>query len=198
MNKPPAKVIVTKQRTLHTYAELWHASDCLLEAGVKNEEGSSWQFLSSLILTAFTFEAYLNHAGAATFECWSNIDQLPPRSKLQLLCEELGVKFPEGYAAQPLQTIDSLFKFRNTLAHGRSIELQSKPLLRTTENYHAAYREELLADWESLIRDKEFAVRAREDVRAVLELIHAARRDAKEHLFTFGLGLHGATLVQEP
>jgi hypothetical protein len=198
MSKPPAKVVVTKQRTVHTYSELWHASDCLLDAGVENPEGSSWQFLSSLMLTAFTFEAYLNHVGAVTFKCWADIDQLPPRSKLQLLCEALGVEFSEGYGARPLQTISNLLNFRNTLAHGRSIELQSKPLLRTTENYHVAYREELLTDWEGLIRDKDFAVRAREDVRAVLERIHDARQGDKEHLFTFGLGLHGASIVHEP
>jgi hypothetical protein len=50
----------------------------------------------------------------------------------------------------------------------------------------------------SLIQSEEFAVRAREDVGAVLERIHGARRDEKEHLFTFGPDLHGASLVQEP
>jgi hypothetical protein len=198
MSNQPAKVVVTKRRTVHTYAELWHASDCLLKAGIENERGSSWQFLSSLMLTAFTFEAYLNHVGAATFKCWPDIDQLPPRSKLQLLCEELGVEFPEGYGTRPLQTISKLLNFRNTLAHGRSVEIEAKPLLRTTENYHTAYREELLTDWEDLIQTDEFAVRARDDVRTVLERIHGARRDDKEHLFTFGLGLHGASLVREP
>jgi hypothetical protein len=198
MSNSPASVVVTKRRTVRTYAELWHASECLLKAGADNKKGSAWQFLSSVMLTAFTFEAYLNHAGAATFRCWPDIDQLPPRSKLQLLCEELGVNFPDGYGARPLQTISVLLNFRNTLAHGRSVEIEATPLLRTTENYHAAYREELLTDWESLIQDEVFAVRAREDVRAVLEHIHEARRDDKEHLFTFGLGLHGASVVQEP
>lgn len=55
------KVVITKERTLNTYAELWHASDCVLNAGLKNAEGCVWQFLSSAVLTAFSFEAYLNH-----------------------------------------------------------------------------------------------------------------------------------------
>jgi hypothetical protein len=89
MSKPTSQVIVTKRRTVRTYAELWHASDCLLKAGIETEHGSSWQFLSSLMLTAFAFEAYLNHAGAATFKCWADVDQLPPRSKLQLFASNL-------------------------------------------------------------------------------------------------------------
>jgi hypothetical protein len=79
MSKP--RKIVAKQRTVHTYAELWPASDCLLAAGIENPEGSTFQFLSSAILTAFAFELYLNHVGLGTFTCWEQLDRLPPWSK---------------------------------------------------------------------------------------------------------------------
>jgi hypothetical protein len=194
----PAKVVITKQRTVHTYAELWHASDCVLSAGLANPKGSSWQFLSSAVLTAFAFEAYLNHVGAVTLKSWNELDRLPPWSKLQLLCETLGVSFPHGAGERPLQTVTQLLNFRNTIAHGRSGEINSKPVERTTENYHGAYGERLLTDWEKLIQTSEFASRARNDVKAVLESLHIARRDKKEHLFTFGMGLSGASIVPEP
>ncbi|MPQ66542.1 MULTISPECIES: hypothetical protein [unclassified Pseudomonas] len=194
----PSTVVITKQRTIHTYAELWHASECVLDVGLNNPEGAMWQFLSCTVLTAFSFEAYLNHAGAVTFECWEELERLPPWAKLQLLLEELDVQFPEGIGARPLQTIARLLNFRNTMAHGRTSELQSKPLNRTTENYHQAYGEDLLTDWERLVRTSDFAVRAREDVRTVLTCLHEARRDEKEHLFTFGMALYGATLVVKP
>lgn len=194
----PRKVVVTKQRTVHTYSELWHASDCVLALGIKNPEGSVWQFLSSVVLTAFAFEAYLNHVGAATFDCWEQLDRLPPWSKFELICEKLQVNFSEGQGVRPLQTVSRLLKFRNTIAHGRSGELKAKPATRTTENYQSALNESLLSDWEQLVRTDEFAVRARQDVTAVLEKLHAARRDDKEHLFAFGMGFHDATLVDEP
>jgi hypothetical protein len=192
------RVIVTKQRTIHMYAELWHASDCVLAAGTQNPMGSAWQFLSSLVLTAFAFEAYLNHMGAATLDRWEDLDALPPASKLALVCEELGVTFPMGYGARPLQTVTKLFQFRNTMAHGRSADLKPKHLVRTSKNYEAALSERVLADWERLIQTEDFAKRARDDVRAVCEKIHAARRDEKEPPFTFGIGSHGATFVDEP
>jgi hypothetical protein len=192
------KVIVTKRRSVHAYAELWHASNCVLTAGIENHQGSAWQFLSSLVLTAFAFEAYLNHVGAATFDCWKQLDRLPPASKLDLLCEELGVSFTEGHGARPLQTINELLRFRNTVAHGRSAELEPKPLIRTAENYQTALDDRVLTDWEQLVQSETFAKCAREDVKAVCEKIHAARRDKKEHLFAFGLGSHAATFVDEP
>lgn len=193
----PRKVVVTKQRSVHMYSELWHAAGCVLQVGAENPAGSSWQFLSGVVLTAFAFEAYLNHVGARSFECWDELDRLPPFAKLELLCEKLGVKFSEGPGARPLQTIGRVLTFRNTMAHGRSIEVEAKPLVRTTENFHAAYNEDLLVEWERLIRTDEFAKRAREDVRCVLERLHEARTDEKERLFEFGSGTYGATLIDE-
>ena len=190
------KVVVKKERSVHTYAELWHASSCVLNAGVEQPKGSSWQFLSSAVLTAFAFEAYLNHVGPRTIECWEKLDRLPPWSKFELLCETLDVKFPDGLGARPLQTIMKLLDFRNTIAHGRSLEIKTKPVLRDANEQLDAYLgERPLTDWEQLIQTSDFAARAREDVQKALEFLHEARIDDKEGLFTFGLGFHGATLA---
>lgn len=83
------------------------------------------------------------------------------------------------------------------MAHGRSGEIHSKSIERTVDNYHGAYGEPLMTDWEKLIQTAGFASRAREDVRVVLEAIHGARLDKKEYLFTFGMGISGASIVPE-
>lgn len=190
------KVVVEKERTVHTYAELWHASRCVLEAGIEQPRASSWQFLSSAVLTAFAFEAYLNHVGPRTIKCWSQLDRLPPWSKFELLCEILGVQFPKGPGARPLQTIVKLLGFRNTIAHGRSLEINMKSKIRDVDDRLDAYLGiRPLTNWEKLIQTSDFAKRAREDVQAVLECLHEGRKDKKEALFSFGIGLHGATLV---
>ncbi|MCX5864662.1 MAG: hypothetical protein NTW42_06280 [Deltaproteobacteria bacterium] len=192
----PRKIVVKKERVVHTYSELWHASNCVLNAGVEQPKGSSWQFLSSAVLTAFAFEAYLNHVGPRTIECWEQLDRLPPWSKFGLLCETLGVKFPDGPDARPLQTIVKLLVFRNTIAHGRSLEIMAEPVLRDANDQLDAYLgEKPLTEWEKLIQTSDFAKRAREDVQVAIEFIHEGRTDNKEELFTFGLGYHGATLV---
>lgn len=191
------KVVIHKERTVHTYSELWHASHCVLESGLEQPKGSTWQFLSSIILTAFAFEAYLNHVGPGTIACWKQLDRLPPWSKFELLCEALNVKFQEGSGVRPLQTVAKLLDFRNTIAHGRSVEIKSKPEVRLADDRLDAYLgQQPLTNWEQLIQNSDFAQRVREDVEAVLTKLQETRTDKKEHLFTFGMGLHEATLIE--
>lgn len=195
----PRKAIVTKERPLHTYSELWHASQCVLEAGIRDPRGSSWQFLSSAVLTAFTFEAYLNHIGPTVIGCWPELERLPPWAKFELLCETLRVSFSDGPGKRPIQTIVKLLDFRNTMAHGRSDNLTPKPELRDiNEKLDGYLGERPLTDWERLIQTEQFAQRVREDVEIVLQQLHAARPDPKEGLFTFGVGSHSATLADWP
>jgi hypothetical protein len=109
---------VEKSRIINTYAELWHASRCVLSVGQKEAQGSYWQFLSSAILTAFAFEGYLNHAGPQLAPDWERIDREPPLSKFDHVCKLLNVEFRPG--KRPRQTIKELFEFRSNLAHPRT------------------------------------------------------------------------------
>lgn len=192
----PRKAVVTKQRKVHTYAELWHASRCVLKAGTREPKGSSWQFLSCAVLTAFAFEAYLNHVGPTVISCWEQFERLPPWAKFELLCERLGVTFSTDTGSRPLQTVSELLEFRNTMAHGRSEEVSPEPTHRDVNaNLDGYLGQRPLLRWESLIEDERFAERARTDVEAVLQVLHDARPDPKEALFTFGMSLHRASLI---
>lgn len=190
----PKKAIVTKKRQVYTYSELWKASQSVLDVGIGEPRGSSWQFLSSAVLTAFAFEAYLNHVGPTVISCWHELERLSPWAKFELICETLKVTYPKGLGKRPLQTIVKLLEFRNEIAHGRSRELVPKPELRDINDHLDTYLgERPLTNWEQLIRNEKFAQRAREDVKTVLEAIHEARPPSKEFLFTFGLGTYSAT-----
>src|SRR6266705_1616098 len=81
------KAIVTRDRVVHTYAELWYASECVLQLGERERTGSSFQFLSSIILTAFSLEAFLNHVGPTVLSSWGRLERVSWRAKLDLLCE---------------------------------------------------------------------------------------------------------------
>lgn len=177
------------------YAELWHASKCVLERGLENEIGSSWQFLSSIVLTAFVFEAYLNHVGSALLSCWESVEPLPPLKKFELICEMLKVAYPKGAGERPLQTLQQLQKFRNFMAHGKTEIIAPKSVFCDVEKADARLGRKPLAEWERLIQTKDFAERARVDLEEVLKAIHAARPEPKEWLFSFGMGSGSATLV---
>ncbi len=188
----PKKATVHKERTAHTYSELWHASSCTLEKGVENAKASAWQFLASIMLTAFTFEAYLNHAGEKIFSCWAEVERLPPLAKLSLLCEKLEISFTKG--ARPYGTIIELFNFRDEIAHGKSKTVKHSSSRDLNDNLDKYLGQRQLLNWETKIQNIDFAERSREDVKKVIEKIHTARPEPKEPSFSFGISIHNAQI----
>ena len=190
----PEQALVSKKRPVIAYSELWHASRCVLEAGQREARGSTWQFLASTLLTAFSFEAYLNRAGPQVFSCWERLEQLPPLAKFDLLSETLKVAFPEGKGERPLQTIVNLFRFRNTVAHAKPQTIELTELRNNNDELDSFIGEKPLANWEQLIQTDSFAKHAREDVKTVLARIHDALPAPKEQIFSLGFWVGGATL----
>lgn len=191
--KKSRKAIVTRRQNIRTYSELWHASKVVLEKGIREPRGSSWQFMSSLILTAFSFEAYMNHIGEEILTSWGGLERLSPLSKLDLLCEVLKVELPPN-DQRPRQTLIKLFSFRNTLAHGRTHTVTAKPVRMEPDDVDDHFSRRLLTNWQQLIANDKFAKRAREDVETVVNLIHDKRAEPKDYPFTFGIGIGSASL----
>jgi len=102
------KVKVSKERQVNTYAEMWNASHVMLDKAEKDVEGSYYQLMASLIFTAFTLEACLNHIGKQIFGCWDDLEQLSPQKKMNIIAEKLRVAKDDG--KRPFQTVKKLFK----------------------------------------------------------------------------------------
>lgn len=136
----------------------------------------------------------MNHLGVRHMPVWVALERLSPLEKMEVLCHEFDVQFPLGMGGRPLQTVDKLFRFRNAIAHGKTMDLNYKPKTLTVENYQVEHEKMLLADWEVLIANSEFAQRAREDVQAVLTKLHEASGD-EDHLFSYGPSFHSSTLA---
>jgi hypothetical protein len=190
----PPHVTIKKERIVRIDAELWHTSECLLIAGQERELGCTHQFRARLIFTAFAFESYLNHIGPSVFASWPEIERkLSPHEKLSLLCERLAVTV--DWSSRPWQSIKALMRFRNTIAHGRGEKLKES-YKETSEHYYRGLYELPLTDWEQY-GSKENAVRAREDVLKVTELLQA-KTGSIDHLPFFpGIQSGSATYVTE-
>jgi len=194
MKTPKAQV--SKKRTVHTYAELWHGSKVLLERSQAEMKGSKWLWMGSLILTAFSLEAYLNHIGPIIFECWDSLDRLSPEGKLDIICEKLGINLDKG--ARPRQTVHELIKFRNNLAHGKTVPVPPENTIRDVDQYLDKFLGiRPLAVWEKFCTEKK-AIRAREDIEKVLQLIHDKVNPENDPLFSTGVTLHSASIQQLP
>jgi len=187
------KVKVSKSRQLNTYAETWHASHVMIYKAEKDGEGSYYQLMASLVFTAFTLEAYLNHIGQRIFVCWDDLEQLSPKNKLNVIAEKLGVKKDDG--KRPFQTVKKLFKFRNDIAHGKSVSLKSEEHINVTNTKLEEYMQKPLDPEWARYCNLNNAKRAREDVESIIQTLHDASGITDDILFNFGMSSVLASLI---
>ena len=109
------------EREVRTFADLNHGADVLLNFAKNEPKGSYYTTMASLLLTAFTFEAYLNHLGAKLFSYWENVESIRVMDKYAVICGHFEVEPDMG--RRPYQTLRDLFRFRNSIAHGKSVIL---------------------------------------------------------------------------
>ena len=141
-----SKVAVTKEREVKTYAEMWHTSHCLLEKGQEDTKGCHHQFMGSLVFTAFTLEAYLNHIGPKVFKCWENMERLGPQEKLNIIADKLKVNI--NYGLRPWQVMKQLFGFRNDIAHGKSKVMNTNDVMHLQKFSDEQIGELIQTKWE--------------------------------------------------
>jgi hypothetical protein len=175
-------VTASRERIIHTHAELWHASRVVLRSGQETAKGSVWQFLASAIFTAFAFEAYLNHIGPMVYARWDDVERLSPLAKLDLICHFLNINVTQG---AELSAIKELFDFRNKIAHGRTRTIRDTKAVRP-EDVDLYFSDVPLESWEKLIRDEKFAVRVRKHVETLASRISLAAGE-RAGPFAFGL-----------
>lgn len=189
------KAKVSKERQVNTYAYLLHASHVMLEKARNDQEGSIHHVMASLTFTAFTLEAYLNHVGSQIFKCWDDLERLSPLSKLNLIAEKLEIKNDEG--TRPYQTVSEVFKFRNKLAHGKSMLLKSGNEIRFVDETFDRYMDESLkTEWESYCT-QDNANRALVDTEAIIRQFHERAGIPPDFAFSFGIQEASATLLPE-
>jgi len=188
------KARVKKERDVRSHAELWHTSNCLLDAGQKESQGSAHQFRASLIFRAFYLEAFFNWLGHHLVPHWNYLERLKPREKLDLLNDLIQVT--PDYGSRPWQIVKDLFAFRNQLAHGKPENLNAESMENLDEFLDEKLGQITLTEWERF-GTEENAVKAKEDVEQIATLLYKkAEVKHKGPLgpFSFGFQAHSAEL----
>ena len=186
------KVRVTKKRDVRIHAELWHTANCLLRAGQQNKEGSAHQFRASLIFRAFCIEAFLNWLGLELIPHWNYLERLKPGEKLDLLADHIQVN--PDYGSRPWQIVNELFRFRNTLAHGKpeDLEHESEEDLRDVLEGDVSFAQ---TDWECFCTESN-AIRAKDDVEELANILYQkanVKHGGPRGPFTFGFQIRSST-----
>ncbi len=165
------KAKVKRWRNVNTSAELSHANWVLLENTEQKREGWFYECLTTIVVAAFKFEAYLNHVGKALFPSfWSEMERLPHKQKRKIICAHLRIVEADG--ERPWRTLGDLFRFRNCVAHGKSEILDPSQVVEFGE-IEDLRRKRPLTEWEERCTI-EFARRAYEDTEAIMRKIHLA------------------------
>ena len=191
MDEKP-RIRITKLRDVHTYCEMWYASQSLLLDGRSDAEGSYCQFMRSLVFTAFSLEAYLNHIGPRLLESWPAMERRSPKNKLTTIAKKLGIEI--DFETQPWQIMEGLLGFRNDIAHGKTVKVQDDVVV-PLEEHNRHYLEFAQTDWEKFCT-QENAERAREDVERIVRTLDEASGLGK-HPFIGGWQETEATLEGE-
>ena len=93
------KATVKRERNANTSAELSHANWILLENTEQKREGWFYECLTTIVVAAFKFEAFLNHVGKALFPSyWGEMERLPHKQKRKIICAHLRIVEADGEA----------------------------------------------------------------------------------------------------
>jgi hypothetical protein len=163
--RSPQQTVMTKTQTYYAYSLLWWAANEALAAGLASERGGGFHFLSSIVLRAFSFEAFINTTAETLVANFEEFERRRTPDKIAEVFRLLNVTFPGGMKLRPLQTLTEVFHFRNAMAHGRTETIKPKPsTIAVTEKMEKQLERRLSASWEPFIRDSKFAERAKEDI----------------------------------
>lgn len=100
------KAIFRGQREVKTFADLAHGAKVMIIKSEEEEKGSYYTIMSALLLTVFTFEAYLNYLGKKRISFWSEIDSISVMHKYSVLCKDLSIS--PDFSLRPYQTLRAL------------------------------------------------------------------------------------------
>jgi len=167
--KGNGKITISKERNVRTYAELWRTSRFLLQKGKEIKKGANHQFVASVVFTAFTLEAYLNHIGPRMFNCWDSLERLSPKDKLNVVADKIGIEI--DYGNRPWQVMKDLFGFRNDIAHGKSVKAKETITVHPDIFDDDEIHEWAKTKWEKYCSEKN-AERARKDVAQIILSLH--------------------------
>ncbi len=116
---------VTKKRDYRPHYEALHGARVLLRLSAAKPNGHYYQWVGSLLLSAFAFEGYLNLLGGIFFASWESFERsLSWHRKVKLIGDRLGFAVDEG--CEPFQTVKRLFQFRDQVAHPKPRELKEE------------------------------------------------------------------------
>ncbi|MEZ1420673.1 hypothetical protein QVM55_12670 [Pseudomonas monteilii] len=176
---------VSGSRTVYTFAYLYASAARSLDRAQREEEGSYYEIINALVMAAFTFEAYANHLiegaevdieplSGSKESIWAKYKRL--RKVLRISGGGIENDYPSAAKA---------LKFRNMMAHGRTLSAQFDEAVDGDEPCSSdTYG---LVDWEDFV-DVELAGKAMADVERFVKTFNDAAGCGPNPLYCLASG----------
>lgn len=164
-------IVGTEETTTNTYVSLHSNASIALDEAIEIKDGQFFKTMTSIIFSAFTVEAYVNHILKDKLENWKEIEKYSAIEKVEKLYNILEINLDKS--KRPIQSIQRMFDFRNMLAHGKTTTETKK--FKIKKNIQDISQKDLLghakSEWEklnTLNNSKIFF----EDMEKVIKLLH--------------------------
>jgi len=157
------KIKITRKRHYKPHAEYLHAANVHIQHYEEEIGGHFYSLMSSYLLSAFAFEAYMNYIGPKVAPQWSEFKYARVPVKISHICVCLGIDMDSS--KPPFQTISELFSFRNKMAHAHDEEIT-----KVTYAHEDHYQKELYEE----PRPSSFDRMSQQDAKKCLIEVRAA------------------------
>jgi len=186
------KLQVSSERSVHTYDYLHSAAYWALEQAEGTEEGRFYNCMSSIILSAFCIEAYLNHIGSELLPYWDEEVKrnLSVQNKLKIICHHLNMA--PDYLHPPFQSFRHIVKYRNLLAHAITEKVSNKGIQIVSDGERMRQPE----TWWEKRTNLKTAERWLADTESMITKIHKVARPGDIPFGILSIGSSHGTLVQ--
>jgi hypothetical protein len=133
-----------------------------------DRDGIGLEIMACLVMIAFAFEARSNFLGVKVFDRWD--ERQPHLKKVKRIANKLDEQI--NWTARPYLTVKELKEFRDTLAHGKPLEIQGEKNIVLTDE-EIKKRNILKADWQNYTNE-DFLKRSYEDTETIWKALLAA------------------------
>lgn len=159
----------------YLHKEVWRVVDRQLKHAERNPQGALYDDLVAMVFALHSIEGYLNFLGEKIApELWKNEKETFGRAgldgKLEKICELCGLPIP-AKGRRPRSTIVELTNLRNQIVHPKTVRVKDTKCFAEGKSI-PTFRPLRL---EALVT-QEKAVRARDDVKQIVDDIHRAAR----------------------
>ncbi|MEE9202147.1 MAG: hypothetical protein V3U31_02995 [Dehalococcoidia bacterium] len=188
------KISVSSERSVHTHVYLYSAATWAWDQAEGTEEGRFYNCMSSIILSAFCIEAYLNHIGSELLPYWDDDIKkgLSIQSKLKIVC--CHVNLVPDFSRRPFQSFKAIVKFRNLLAHAVTEKVSEKSTQPVRDEMRVKYPETWWEKQSNLLVAKRWL----SDTESIINAIHnATGKSGMPPLGMLSMGSHSGTLTHQ-